>query len=242
MKINRIYQPGTYQPGDTVDLSPSAGQHVSVVLRMKPGEHLTLFRGNNYEYHAVIVSAQKRQVTVQIQSHQKMDRESFRMIHLAQSISKGERMEWVIQKAVELGVSTITPLISERTVVRVDENRLSKKLAQWQAIAIAACEQCGRNSLPTLHPITVFQDYIQQTEAELKLLLDPESEKTWRDFDFEVKDITLLIGPEGGFSQNEIDLARAHQFQGLKLGPRILRTETAAISALSMLQAVSGDL
>ncbi|WP_133129887.1 16S rRNA (uracil(1498)-N(3))-methyltransferase [Legionella yabuuchiae] len=242
MKTIRIYQPGKYKAGEIIELSPNAGQHVGVVLRMRPGEEVTLFKGDNFEHQAVILSAQKKQVTVKIESSQTVDRESPRTIHLAQSISKGERMEWVIQKAVELGVSSITPLVSERTVVRLDESRLSKKLEQWQGIAIAACEQCGRNTLPIMHPVISFQKYVQQCNARLKLVLHPKSYKTWRDFEFGVADIALLIGPEGGFSEEEIDWASTHQFEGLRLGPRILRTETAAITALSMLQAVSGDL
>lgn len=242
MKRIRIYQPGHYQPGDTVALSASAGQHTGIVLRMQPGDPLTLFCNDNHEYAAVIDTAHKKQVTVHIKDKIEANRESPRAIHLAQSISKGDRMDWVVQKAVELGVTSITPIRSERTVVKLDEKRLLKKQAQWEAIAISACEQCGRNTLPLIHPVMAYNDYLQQSQAAIKLVLAPQNAKTWHDYDLSQGDIALLIGPEGGLTDEEIHQAREHHFQVLRLGPRVLRTETAALSALSMLQAVCGDL
>lgn len=242
MKNIRIYQPGSYQPGETIELSASAGQHVGVVLRMKVGEKLTLFCGDSHEYEAAIVTIHKKRVAVTIENKHLVNRESPKALHLAQSISKGERMELVIQKAVELGVASITPIISERTVVRLDEERLIKKQAQWQAIAISACEQSGRNTIPVINPPIKLDAFLRTCQADLKLMLSPLEAKSWRDYDLSGQDATLLIGPEGGFSQDEIELAKAHHFRALRMGPRILRTETAAICALSILQAVAGDL
>jgi 16S rRNA (uracil1498-N3)-methyltransferase len=152
-------------------------------------------------------------------------------------------MEWVMQKSVELGVYSITPLISERCVVKLDKERMLKKIQQWQSIAIAACEQCGRNTIPLVHPPIYVEEFLQKNSAQLKLILHTQGNKNWRDYPIQTSSqMSLLIGPEGGFSDAEVDLAFKYHFSPLSLGPRVLRTETAAISALSLLQAVGGDL
>jgi 16S rRNA (uracil1498-N3)-methyltransferase len=242
MRAVRIYQPGEYHTGQFLELSPEASQHVGVVLRMQVGEHLTLFCGDDREFDATIKAVKKKQVTVVIGSIKDVSRESPLAIHLAQAISKGERMEFVMQKAVELGVASITPIITERCVVKLDKERMTKKLHQWQAIVIAACEQSGRNIVPVVHPSTILERYVEEAQTQLKFILHPGEDKNWRDYMIGPSAITLLIGPEGGLSDNEAQFARKHGFQPLSLGPRILRTETAAITALSMLQAVGGDL
>lgn len=242
MRTIRIYQAGPYSLGESLDLSPTASQHVGVVLRMQPGDELTLFCGNNREYSARIACVNKKKVTVLITDVYEINRESSRPIHLAQAISKGDRMEWAIQKAVELGVTSITPLFTEHCVVKLDETRLAKKQAQWQAIAVAACEQSGRTMVPMIHPASSYATYLQNCNASMKLVLHPRAAISWREYTFTAGDIALLIGPEGGLSDAEISQAQSHGFQTLCLGPRILRTETAAIAALSVLQAVAGDL
>ncbi|KTD42745.1 16S rRNA (uracil(1498)-N(3))-methyltransferase [Legionella parisiensis] len=243
MRAVRIYQPGNYHTGQLLELSPEASQHVGVVLRMQVGEHITLFCGDDREFDATIKVVKKRQITVVIGAIKDVSRESPLAIHLAQAISKGERMEFVMQKAVELGVASITPIITERCVVRLDKERMTKKLLQWQAIVIAACEQSGRNTVPTVHPFVMLEHYVGEVQAtQLKLILHPGEDKNWKDYTIGPSEVALLIGPEGGLSDNEIQCARQHGFQPLSLGPRILRTETAAITALSMLQAVGGDL
>ena len=242
MRTIRIYQPGDYAIGSSVELSANASQHVAIVLRMQPEESLTLFCGNNREFSATITSIHKKKVVVHINNAVEINRESPRALHLAQAISKGERMEFVIQKAVELGVASITPLLTAHCVVRLDTERQAKKLAQWQSIAIAACEQCGRNQLPIVHQICTVDTYLQQCQAPTKLVLQPNTSKSWRDYTFTSGDIALLIGPEGGLSEEEIQLATGKQFSPLSLGPRILRTETAALATLSILQAMTGDL
>ena len=242
MRTIRIYQPGHYSVGEMIELSATASLHVGVVLRMQPQDELTLFCGDNREFSARITSVHKKKVTIIIVAEQSVNRESSRRIHLAQAISKGDRMEWVIQKAVELGVTSITPLFTTHCVVKLDVERLAKKHAQWQAIAIAACEQSERNQLPIIHSACSFDEYMHACEAKLKLVLHPYASKSWRDVTFIEGDIALLIGPEGGLSDVEVALAQQHAFQSLCLGPRILRTETAAVAALSVLQAIAGDL
>ncbi|QMT58706.1 16S rRNA (uracil(1498)-N(3))-methyltransferase [Legionella sp. PC997] len=242
MRAVRIYQSGTYHPGQLLELSPEASQHVGVVLRMQPGESLTLFCGDDHEFSATIESVKKKQVIVRIGSSTHISRESPLAIHLAQAISKGERMEFVMQKAVELGVASITPIITKRCVVKLDKERMAKKLHQWQAIVIAACEQSGRNTVPLVHTPMSLEDYMHAAQAELRFILDPGENKKWRDYAFSSSVVDLLIGPEGGLSEDEVQFACKHGFQPLSLGPRILRTETAAITALSVLQAVGGDL
>ncbi len=242
MREIRIYQPGKYEAGQSLELSPEAGQHVGLVLRMLPGEQLTLFCGDDREFAATIQTVKKKQVTVFIDSIKEVTRESSLSIHLAQAISKGDRMEFVMQKAIELGVASITPIISDRCVVKLDKERMAKKLQQWQSIVIAACEQSGRNQVPEVKQPISFAHYVQNNQIELKLILHPEGTKTWRDYDLKRTNIALLIGPEGGFTDAEIKMAIVQKFQSLTLGPRILRTETATITALSVLQAAAGDL
>lgn len=247
MRTVRIYQPGPYAVGETVVLSPQASQHVQVVLRMKLGETLTLFCGDNREFQTVITQIDRKMVSVMIQAVAEVNRESSRAIHLAAALSKGERMELVIQKAVELGIHSITPLLTAHCVVRLDEKRLSKKQLQWQAIAIAACEQCGRNQLPIIYPLCPLPHYLQHCQTSLKLLLSPYATKSWRTGLKSIEDqpsaqVTLLIGPEGGLREDEVDMAIECGFSAITLGPRILRTETAAMAALTVIQAVMGDL
>lgn len=242
MREIRIYQAGEYTIGQELELTASAAQHVAVVLRMKVGDKLTVFNGDNTEFDASLVTIKKKQAWVLLNSMQKINRESPLQIHLGQGISKGERMEWVIQKATELGVASITPLITERCVVKLDKERLEKKIQQWQAIAIAACEQSGRNKVPKVHSPVYFEQFLSMTKMESKFILHTQEAKSWRDYSFNTAELALLIGPEGGFSPQEVSLAQENHYLPLSLGPRILRTETAAISALSLLQAVGGDL
>lgn len=242
MRDIRIYQPGVYGPGDTIELSEEAGQHVGVVLRMQAGDPLTLFSGDNREFTALITSAHKKKVGISITAVRQVSRESPLAIHLAQAVSKGDRMETVMQKAVELGVASITPIITERCAVKLNAERLEKKCLQWQAIVIAACEQSGRNRVPRVHPPLAFNKYLQTEKPDQNFVLYPAAEKNWRDYTLSLPEVGLIIGPEGGLSAHEIEQLFAHQFAPLSLGPRVLRTETAAIAALSVLQALGGDL
>ncbi|WP_419419743.1 16S rRNA (uracil(1498)-N(3))-methyltransferase [Legionella sp. D16C41] len=242
MKKIRIYQAGNYNIGQIIELNADAGQHVSLVLRKQIGDILTLFPGNNYEFDAEIIKVAKKKVSVTILTKRVVDRESPCQLHLAQAISKGERMEIVVQKAVELGVASITPLITERCVIKLDKDRFEKKRQQWQAIAIAACEQSGRNKVPQIKPVLTLEQYLDQPLPALNFVLDPKACHNWKSIKPSVTEIGLIIGPEGGFSQGELTSLIEKEFSPLSLGPRILRTETAAIVALSVLQAICGDL
>jgi len=240
--VPRIFCQDKISSGQRITLSKEASHHISGVLRMHPGETLILFCGDNREFYATIVSTFKNSVVVDITAVDEVNRESSRAIHLAQGLSKGERFEWVVQKAVELGVVSITPFISSRCAVRLKEDRLIKKQLQWQAIATAACEQSGRNWVPTVHPVITYADYLQQCVCENRIVLDPLAKRTAGELHFDEGDVALLVGPEGGFTTEEIQQAQAVQFEALKLGPRTLRTETAAIVGLAVLQATAGDL
>lgn len=243
MRTIRIYQAGEYSCGDTVELSNDAAQHVAIVLRMQVHNPLTLFNGKNAEFEAVITEVRKKTVFVNIKSAKKISRESNLTLHLGQALSKGDRMETVVQKAVELGVSSITPLITERCAVKLDATRLAKKMQQWQAIAVAACEQCGRNLIPIIHPPLRLAEFAQQQKEGINLMLSPHGALHWRAFGGQsFTTVNLVIGPEGGFSPVEEQLLVQHNFAALSLGLRILRTETAAITAISVLQAAYGDL
>lgn len=242
MRAIRIYQPGIYAINDKVELSAQASQHVAVVLRMQVDDCLILFCGDNREFSAKIIAINKKRVLVVIVTAYEKNRESPRCIHLAQAISKGDRMEWVVQKATELGVASITPLLTQHCCVKLNAEKLEKKCSQWQAIAVAACEQSGRNQVPIIQAACQIDTYLQIVSASVRLILNPQGVTSWRDYSKTTGDIALLIGPEGGLSDNEIMRAQASQFQSMTLGPRILRTETAAIAAVSVLQAVYGDL
>jgi 16S rRNA (uracil1498-N3)-methyltransferase len=242
MREIRIYQPGNYQVGDTVLLSDDAGHHVGVVLRRQVGDPLTLFCGDNREFQTMVSAVNKKKVNVTVLTERVANRESSRAIHLAQGISKGDRMDLVVQKAVELGVTSITPLITERCAVKLNDDRLNKKNLQWQAIAVAACEQSGRNVVPEIRAVMTMEAYLQSKRPALNFVLYPNAGKGWRDYALQQLDIGLLIGPEGGLSDDEINRLFSQGFSPLCLGPRVLRTETAAIVALSVLQAVGGDL
>ncbi len=242
MRQIRIYQPGEFILGQIISLSPAASQHVGRVLRMEVGEEVILFNGLNFEYQTKIVTINKREVCVSINDCQAISRESNLKITLAQGISKGDKMDFVIQKAVELGVTDIIPILSERCVVNLNQERLTKKQNQWQEQAISACEQCWRNFIPTIHEPCKINRFLETCVNENKFVLSPIAQKSWHDYKNINQELTILIGPEGGFSPDELKLAENFNFNPVNLGPRILRTETAAITTISIIQALYGDI
>lgn len=238
--MTRIYQANISQPELT--LTEEAANHVAKVLRMRVGDSLTLFDGQNHEYEATIQDIQKKQVLLSVSEARVVNRESALNIELAQVMSKGDRMEIVVQKMTELGANSMVPLTSERCVVKLDASRMEKKRAQWKDISIASCEQCGRNQLPDIKPLDDFKTYIKKPFAGVSLILHTEGAKDFRLQDV-AKDalnnnlpIRVLIGPEGGFSDAEYQEALLSGFKPIHLGERVLRTETATIVALSLLQ------
>ena len=242
MRISRVYYPFELSIDTYVTLTDDATNHVANVLRAKSGQAVVLFNGDGSEYSAQFFEVTKRKVIVHIDSKISISIESPLSIHLGQGISRGDRMEWVIQKSVELGVTEITPLITERCGVKLSHDRWFKKHEQWQKLAIAACEQCGRNVLPVLHAPSLFSDWVNSSTNQVRLTLHPRAEKAFRHVSIPPAGARLLIGPEGGFSDQEIYKTEQNGFQTIQLGPRVLRTETAAIAAISALQAIHGDL
>lgn len=241
MRIPRIYNAGTYQLNMHYQLQEDAVNHISRVLRMQTGQQIILFNGDGYDYPATIIQSDKKQVQVQIQAKDPNPTESPLRIHLGQGISRGDRMDFAIQKAVELGVTEITPLFTERCGVKLDGERLIKRNEQWQKIAISACEQSGRSVIPIIHPAISLTEWLAQPTKELKLTLHPAANDTIKTLST-TQHIRLIIGPEGGFSEQEITLTASAGFTGIQLGPRVLRTETAALAAIGALQLQFGDL
>lgn len=210
---------------------------------MNSGAPLILFDGSNYIFEATIETVGKKQIEVRIQQQQLDDRESPLPIHLGQVISRGDRMEFTIQKSVELGVTTITPLWSERCGVKLDEERQDKKLQQWQKIAIAACEQCGRNIVPEIRPIMKLTEWCKEQDGMLKLNLHPRASYTLKSLPtLPAEGVRLLIGSEGGLSSEEIAMTEQQGFTEILLGKRVLRTETASLAVITALQTLYGDL
>lgn len=218
---------------------PEASAHyISRVLRLGTGVAVQLFDGSGTEYRGTLAEVGKKQVTVMLTEQLAGLAESSLRIHLGQGLSRGERMDWAIQKATELGVAEITPIVSERCEVRLKDERADKRLAHWRQIAISACEQCGRSVLPIINPPAQLQDWLK-VEASLKLVLHPVADSL-ATHEPPVS-LAFLIGPEGGLNDNEVDSAREAGFKAARLGPRVLRTETAPVVALSVAQQLWGD-
>ncbi len=240
MTIHRIYQDTELQQGQAITLESNAANHVAKVLRLRVNEPIILFNGDGHEYHGQITQIEKRHVEIAINFCKQGDVESPLKLHLGQSIARGERMDAVIQKSIELGVSEITPLFTEFCTVKLNAERIEKRLQHWQAIIISACEQCGRNQIPQLHPPEKLATWLGIVNSDLKVIFDPSGEQQLPSQS--PTSATLLIGPEGGFSQKEVTLALEHGFIGKQLGPRLLRTDTATVAALTMLQSKYGDV
>lgn len=240
MRIPRIFTSQALTADSLIELEEAQSHHLSKVLRMQVGRELILFNGAGGEYSAIIETITKKSLSVKLANLNPDNRQSSLQLELAIGISRGDRMDWVLQKATELGVSKITPLITERTEVKLGGERSDKKLAHWQQTLISACEQCQRNLLPELNQPILFSDWVTQCKAEFKFVLHhrdnqglPQHKTT--------DSVALLIGPEGGLSETEIAQAVAQQFSPLTLGPRVLRTETAPVAAISVVQYLWGD-
>lgn len=242
MREIRLYCSNSLQLGEQVRLDYWAVSHIKV-LRLQAGALLILFNGKGGEFVAQLQEVGRQHAIAKIINYSPRDVESPVKIHLGQVISRGEKMDLTLQKAVELGVSAITPLFSERCGVKLDNVRLDKKLAHWHRIIISACEQSGRNQLPILNAASAIESWLAQQQG-LKFVLSPyaaQSISTVFQQQPKVQHISLLIGPEGGFTTDEVDNAQRAGFIELKLGPRILRTETAGLAAIAILQSYWGD-
>ncbi|KKO49379.1 16S rRNA methyltransferase [Arsukibacterium sp. MJ3] len=241
MRMPRIYTPHALATGQQLPLDSEAANHVGRVLRMQAGQLLQLFNGDGHNYPAIITEVGKKQVMVSVTHTEENPVESPLHIHLGQAISRGDRMDFAIQKAVELGVSAITPLFTERCGVKLDGERLLKRNEQWQKIAISACEQSGRSVIPPVYPAMSLEQWLAQPTNSLQLTLDPRASATIKTLNAN-QHIRLVIGPEGGFTDHEVAATNRAGFTGIQLGPRVLRTETAALTAISALQLQFGDL
>ena len=244
MRLTRVYVETPVSIGKRLTVEGSAANHIMRVLRLRSGDALTVFDGSGAEFGARIEEFRKDAVIVSVDEHRTVDRESPLSLTLAQGISRGERMDWIIQKATELGATRIVPVLTKRSVVRLDDKQAKRKLQHWRAITIAACEQCGRNRLPDLVTPVDFFDVLPETFTpnSTRILLSPYAEQRIDDLRELQGGVTVLIGPEGGLDEVEQETAIAAGFKSVRMGPRVLRTETAAIAALTILQRYFGDL
>jgi 16S rRNA (uracil1498-N3)-methyltransferase len=241
VRVPRLYLPLPLQRGDLVRLDEETAHYVRTVLRLQQDADVTVFNGRGGEFAASLVEVSRHAIGLEIGEWRARDVESPIAIHLGLGIARGERMDWAVQKSVELGVARITPLITERTVVQLKGERRVHRRLHWQKIAQSACEQCGRTLLPEIEDALSLDDWVKIGQG-LKLFLDPDASQSLRSLVRTDNEVCLMSGPEGGFSDRERMLAGSAGYTAVSLGPRIMRTETAAIAALAAIQAVWGDL
>jgi 16S rRNA (uracil1498-N3)-methyltransferase len=241
MRVTRIYVEQKLIPGKGVGLPEQSGLHLTRVLRLEAGAAVTLFDGSGGEYAGTLERDGKK-IWARVGAHDPVERESPLEITLLQGVARGERMDLIVQKATELGVTRILPVLAERTVVKVDAKLRERKLEHWQSIAINACEQCGRNRVPKVHPPVSLGDAVAAIAAgAARCLLAADGREPLASVVTGATAVALLIGPEGGLADGERQFAQANQFTACRLGPRILRTETAGLAALAAIQACAGD-
>jgi 16S rRNA (uracil1498-N3)-methyltransferase len=232
----RFYCPAPLDTGLTLSLPAGAARHVQV-LRMQPGDVITLFNGEGGEFNATVTRMGRSDVDVEVGTHHPVERETTRAVHLLAGITANERMDWLVEKATELGVASITPLVAERSVLKLKGERADKKLAHWQGVAVAAAEQCGRNRVPTVHPAVTLIEWLKKASPGERWVLSlsegtlPLKQMTGN------APVTVLSGPEGGLSPAEDTAALAAGFVPVTLGSRVLRAETAPLAVLAVCSA-----
>jgi 16S rRNA (uracil1498-N3)-methyltransferase len=244
----RLYCPTSLHSDELVDLPAAVAHHAARVLRLREGDPVTLFNGEGGESEARLTRIGSRSVSAMVGKHHAVERESPLQVTLLQGVAGAERMDYVIQKAVEMGAAAIAPVTMARSVTRLDAARASKRAEHWRAVIVASCEQCGRNRLPLLHPLRDFDAALGSpadpgvtTGAALLLVLSPGEGSSLTAFDRPSGAIRLLIGPEGGLAPEELAAAHRAGFRAVRLGPRVLRTETAGVAALAAMNALWGD-
>jgi 16S rRNA (uracil1498-N3)-methyltransferase len=244
MRLTRVFVDLPLAPDAHIVLPESAGAHLVRVLRLREGEACVLFNGDGHDYDATLLSAGKRGVEAKVLATRVIGNESPLRLALLQGIARGEKMDLILQKAAELGVTAIAPVFADRTEVRLDGERLEKRIAHWRSVVISACEQSGRARIPALMPARTLAETANALDADmLKLTLDPLGEYRFDTLSpVGVAGIMIGIGPEGGWSEKDRETLRGAGFIGLRLGPRVLRTETAGLAAIAALQAKFGDL
>jgi len=239
MRSHRFYAPIELKKNTSTDLPAEAAHHCAQVLRYRVGDELVLFNGDGFDYLATVEQIEKKRCQVIISNRTEPQNESPLNIHLFQGIARGDKMDLIIQKAVELGVKEITPLFTHRCNVKLDGKRLDKKLQHWTKIIISACEQSGRAVIPQLHhPVALNQ--LKETKVD-SFYLEPTASMIFKELNID-KSVNLFVGPEGGFANEDLVHLKSNSCLGVKIGPRILRTETAGLSAVSILQSCYGDL
>nr|WP_281459762.1 16S rRNA (uracil(1498)-N(3))-methyltransferase [Pseudomonas sp. P13] len=238
MRLSRFFIDAPLSLG-AHELPEAQAHYIGRVLRMAEGDAVQVFDGSGQEFRGTLAEVGKKRVLVQLNEQFAGQVESPLRIHLGQGLSRGERMDWAIQKATELGVNEITPIFSERCEVRLKDERADKRLLHWRQVAISACEQCGRSTVPVIHPPLLLVDWLKQTDAELKLVLHPVAEPLVSHA--RPSSLAFLIGPEGGLSDAEVEQAKTAGYHAARLGPRVLRTETAPVVALAVAQQLWGD-
>ena len=244
MEENRFYHSENLELKHVVELGAQTHIHATKVLRLKVGDQFALFNGDGFDYVAKVIEISKHKTFVEIIDKYEVNHESPLKITLAQGLAAGDKMDWIIQKAVELGVHAIQPLLTERSIIKLDQERTDKKLEHWKTVAISACEQTGRSVVPAiLNPLHLNQWLSKEilTTDNLKLILTPSKAQNINHLNKPSNSIVFMVGPEGGFSEKEMALATNHAFIPVNFGQRILRTETAPIVALSILQNLWGD-
>lgn len=242
MRQSRIYSSQPLLSKQTVELTGTASHYLARVLRVSSGDPVTLFNGDGMDYTGEILQVQRHCVTVRLGESRLADNESSLKITLVQAISRGERMDYTLQKATELGVFCIQPISCRRVEVRLDEKRQAKRLTHWQGVVISACEQSGRAVVPEVLPPCSLDQWLSVADQFPRLVLDPGAMKKLSAFPIEAECVSVLVGPEGGFTKRELDDVQASGVASVSIGPRILRTETAGPAAMSLLQAAAGDL
>lgn len=240
MRIPRLYFPDFAVTSDPIALPLPVVRHIVQVLRLKVGATIQVFDGVGAEYEATLTHVAKREAMMQLGARIENTAESPLQITLLQGVSRGERMDYALQKAVEMGVNHIIPVETERCNVNLSQGRDAKRWAHWEGVIISACEQSGRAILPTLSPIMDIQTAISACDSVLLLVLDPLAEQGWQGL-AAPKSVAVLIGPEGGLDDKEIEIACEARFERIRFGPRILRTETASVAALAVIQTLWGD-
>jgi 16S rRNA (uracil1498-N3)-methyltransferase len=242
-QMPRFYCPQELFPGAVITLPDHVAHHVNV-LRLTAGEHVTLFNGEGGEYTATIAGIEKKRVSAEVKTFSPREAELPYAVTLAQALPEASKMDWIIEKAVELGVHAIQPLAAQRCVVRLSAERAAKRLLHWQGVIVAAAEQSGRNRLPHLAEPVDLNNWIGRQDLHVRILLSPRAEQSLSDWarHHPPQAVALMIGPEGGFTDAEEDIAGAQGVLSLSMGPRVLRTETAGLAALSALNAIWGAM
>lgn len=245
MRVHRIHTAQTLQPGAEIVLEERSSHYLGRVLRLAPGQAVVLFNGDGHDYAAEIIGAARRGMALRVDSRLPGLPEPPLEITVAQAVSRGERMDQTLQKCTELGAAAFQLLDAERVEVRLGDDKLDKRMAHWRGVIVSACEQCGRSRLPGLSPPVALGPWLATATGAARLALDPGSDRSlgrWAADLETVRAVQIVVGPEGGFSERERERMRVAGLQGVSLGPRVLRTETAAPAAVAVLQALLGDL